>query len=198
MTNEEAIKEIQDASDYEVRHGDIEHHYEDIMRRVEAFEKAVNALQKEPVYFPPCVDCNTKMNEIREAYDNLKKKEPCEDAVSRQAVLKEIPVLWNGNGDKDYCMETLRDFVVEMPAVEPTREPSEWQQDHEILKAHADGANEVIDRIKKAREEVANYSDFHREHLYKTNPNYDVEQGQYLAYEKCLQIIDDMIAEVEG
>lgn len=55
-----------------------------------------------------------------------------------------------------------------------------------------------LDRIKEAREEVANYSDFHREHLYKTNPNYDVEQGQYLAYEKCLQIIDDMIAEVEG
>jgi hypothetical protein len=75
---------------------------------------------------------------------------------------------------------------------------SEWQQDHAILKAHADGANEVIDRIKRAREEVANYSDFHREHLYKTNPNYDVEQGRYLAYEKCLQILDDMIAEVEG
>lgn len=49
MTNEEAIREIQDASDYEVRHGDIEHHHEDIMRRVEAFEKAVNALQQEPV-----------------------------------------------------------------------------------------------------------------------------------------------------
>lgn len=29
-------------------------------------------LEKEPVYFPPCVDCNTKMNEIREAYDKLK------------------------------------------------------------------------------------------------------------------------------
>ena len=52
MTSEEAIKEIQDASDYEVRHGDIEHHYEDIMRRVEAFEKAVNALQKEPKWIP--------------------------------------------------------------------------------------------------------------------------------------------------
>ena len=116
-----------------------------------ALDMAIKALEQEPVYFPPCVDCNTKMNEIREAYDNLKKQEP-----------------------------------------------SEWQQDHAILKTHADGANEVIDRIKKAREEVANYSDFHREHLYKTNPNYDVEQGQYLAYEKCLQIIDDMIAEVEG
>lgn len=52
MTNEEAIKEIQDASDYEVRHGDIEHHHEDIMRRVEAFEQAVNALQKYKTWIP--------------------------------------------------------------------------------------------------------------------------------------------------
>ena len=49
-------------------------------------------------------------------------QEPCEDAVSRQAILKEIPVLWNSNGDKDYCMETLRDFVAELPPVTPSRE----------------------------------------------------------------------------
>lgn len=54
----------------------------------------------------------------------IKKQEPCEDAISRQAVLKEIPVLWNGNGDKDYCMETLRDFVSELPPVTPARK--EW------------------------------------------------------------------------
>jgi hypothetical protein len=52
MTREDAIKEIQDASDYEVRHGDIEHHHEEIMRRVEAFEKAVNALQKYKEWIP--------------------------------------------------------------------------------------------------------------------------------------------------
>lgn len=56
----------------------------------------------------------------------------------------------------------------------------------------------TLDRVNQAREEISNYSDFHREHLYKTNPNYDVEQGQYLAYEKCLQIIDKLIVEVEG
>jgi len=46
-------------------------------------------------------------------------QEPCEDAVSREAVLKEIPRLWNSKCDKDYCMETLRDFVSEMPPVKP-------------------------------------------------------------------------------
>ena len=39
----------------------------------------VSDKEQEPVYFPPCVDCNTKMNEIREAYDKLKKQEPCEE-----------------------------------------------------------------------------------------------------------------------
>ena len=56
-------------------------------------------------------------------------QEPCEDAVSRQVVLKEIPVLWNGNGDKDYCMETLRDFVTELPPVTPTRKHGEWERE---------------------------------------------------------------------
>jgi hypothetical protein len=51
----------------------------------------------------------------------IKALESCEDAVSRQAVLEEIPVLWNGKGDKDYCMETLRDFVTELPPVTPTQ-----------------------------------------------------------------------------
>jgi len=151
MTKEEAIRELKILKGEYWDDDGYGHETEQYNDTMLALDMAMKALEQEPVYFPPCVDCNTKMNEIREAYDNLKKQEP-----------------------------------------------SEWQQDHAILKTHADGANEVIDRIKKAREEVANYSDFHREHLYKTNPNYDVEQGQYLAYEKCLQIIDDMIAEVEG
>lgn len=46
-------------------------------------------------------------------------QETCEDAVSREAILKEIPRLWNSSGDKDYCMETLRDFVVELLPVTP-------------------------------------------------------------------------------
>ena len=39
---------------------------------LEDFNLAIKALEQEPVYFPPCVDCNTKMNEIREAYDKMK------------------------------------------------------------------------------------------------------------------------------
>ena len=54
--------------------------------------------------------------------------EPCEDAISRQAVLSEIPVLWNSNGDKDYCMESLRDFVAELSPVTPQPKMQEVEE----------------------------------------------------------------------
>ena len=63
-----------------------------------------------------------KCKEILEALE----QEPCEDAISRQAVLNEIPVLWNSNGDKDYCMESLRDFVAELPSVIPQPKTGHW------------------------------------------------------------------------
>lgn len=42
-----------------------------------------------------------------------------DDCVSRQEIQQKINRLWNSNGDKDYCMETLKDFVAEMPPVKP-------------------------------------------------------------------------------
>ena len=106
-----------------------------------ALDMAIKALEQEPVYFPPCVDCNTKMNEIREAYDNLKKQEP-----------------------------------------------SEWQQDNAILKAHADGANEVIKRVKQARAEI--------DAQCGSRPLDDYDYCSGLIFAK--HILDKLIAEVEG
>lgn len=34
---------------------------------------------------------------------------------------------------------------------------SEWEQDHEILKAHSDGANEVLDKIRAEIEDLTYY-----------------------------------------
>jgi hypothetical protein len=63
----------------------LKHNYTINFADMEVFcDIAIKALEQEPVYFPPCVDCNTKMNEIREAYDKLKNQEPCEDAVSKR------------------------------------------------------------------------------------------------------------------
>lgn len=47
MTNEEAIKELREASDSEVRYGDTEHHYNEVMKRIEAFEMAIKALEQQ-------------------------------------------------------------------------------------------------------------------------------------------------------
>ena len=45
MTIDEAIKELRDASDSEVRYGDKDNHYDKVMKRVEAFEMAIKALK---------------------------------------------------------------------------------------------------------------------------------------------------------
>jgi len=37
---------------------------------------------------------------------------------------------------------------------------SEWEQDHEILKAYSDGANEVLDKIRAEIEELAKPNEF--------------------------------------
>jgi hypothetical protein len=67
-----------------------------------------------------------EMYEALQVIVKIAEQEPCEDTISRQVVLKEIPALWNSNGDKDYCMETLRDFVAELPPVTPTRKKGRW------------------------------------------------------------------------
>lgn len=65
-------------------------------------------------------------------------KEPCGDSISRQSVIKEILRLWNSGGDKDYCMETLRDFVSELPPVTSIYEklkctPKEMTHEERVL-----------------------------------------------------------------
>ena len=48
MEIEEAIIEIKDASDSEVRYGDTKHHHEEVIKRVEAFDMAIKALKQQP------------------------------------------------------------------------------------------------------------------------------------------------------
>lgn len=46
MTTIEAIKELREASDSEVRYGDTKRHYDEVMKRVEAFDMAIKALEE--------------------------------------------------------------------------------------------------------------------------------------------------------
>jgi len=90
MEKEEAIKEIKNASDEEVRYGDIEHHYEDVMKRVEAFEMAIEALEQKP----------------------------CEDCISRKDVLNQIFYSTDNSGDVVLGSE-LRSRIERLPSVTP-------------------------------------------------------------------------------
>lgn len=65
-------------------------------------------------------------------------QESCGDSINRQSVIKEILRLWNSGGDKDYCMETLRDFVSELPPVKSICEklkciPKEMTHEERVL-----------------------------------------------------------------
>jgi hypothetical protein len=99
MTNEEAINELKEASDSEVRYGDIKHHHDEVMKRVVAFDMAIKALQAQS----------------------------CEDCISRQAVhemLENIPV-----NESDKWFNWLQKACIrlaELPSVTPTRSTGRW------------------------------------------------------------------------
>lgn len=73
--------------------------------------------------------------------------EPCDDCISRQAVLKIIDGWYDNNRDTEN-IEDLIVLITYMCSVNPQKPKSEWQQDHEILKAYSDGANAVLDKIR--------------------------------------------------
>lgn len=60
MTIQEAIQELKDASDSEVRYGDTECHYNEVMKRVEAFDMAIKALKQQT-----CEDCISRTEALR-------------------------------------------------------------------------------------------------------------------------------------
>lgn len=78
---------------------------------------------------------------------------------------------------------------------------SEWEQDHEILKAYSDGANEVLDKI---RTEIAKYGSIMVSYAItkdtKTDKGIEKLVSDVLkeAKEQVLEIIDKYKEESEG
>lgn len=70
---------------------------------------------------------------------------------------------------------SMVDEIANLKALEQESK-SEWQQDHEILKAYSDGANAVLDKIRAEIEE--------------RKLNSGGEPNRELAFNVCLQIID--------
>ena len=118
------------------------------------------------------------------------------DAISRQAVLD---VTWEEPSYTDALnvLTEVRDKVKALPSVNPQKpicpsagidcedcpayeKKSEWQQDHEILKAYSDGANDVLDKI---RDEIREQSRMH------------MDGDLYIKTSSCMQIINEYKAE---
>lgn len=96
MTNEEAIKELKDASDSEVRYGDTYNHYYEIMKRVEAFDMAIKLLEQQS----------------------------CEDCISRAETLRHGRLIYDDDG-KGYVAVRV-DEIIDLPSVTPTRPKGKW------------------------------------------------------------------------
>lgn len=92
---------------------------------------------------------------VRLAIEELE-QEPCEDCISRQAVLKIIDGWYDNNRDTEN-IEDLIVLITYMGSVNPQKPKSEWEHDHEILKAYSDGASAVLESIKYLIEQYEHY-----------------------------------------
>lgn len=123
MTIEEAIKEIKDASDSEVRYGDKDNHYDKVMKRVEAFDMAIKVLEERLEIHDTCKKCIE--------FSNFEQK-PCGDCISRAKALEMLgdePENWT---DTEKEIQEINDYrwfksiLEELPSVTPSRPKGKW------------------------------------------------------------------------
>ncbi len=102
-----------------------------------------------------------------------------DNLISRQAVLDAINTDWHED------LSQLEDAIKALPPVSSSEKPnkSEWQHDHEILKAYSDGANDVLDKISES--------------ISLEKLGYPPSADYYKAIVKVLQIIDEYRPESE-
>ena len=112
-------------------------------------------------------------------------EESCEDTISRKAVLDTLENMDKAL-DEDRTVENYKELLRECYKVLPK---SEWEHDHEILKAYSDGASAVLDKI---RAEI--------ESKYESIPEtfHHYETGFTDALEWVLSIIDKYKEEGSG
>ena len=110
----------------------------------EALDMAISALSEnrgEPIYYPPCIDCNKKMDEIRRTYDKLKELPSVENKGEWIPVTERLPKAYQkvlvtyeeihwANEPTTYGVELISfggvaDFIAWMPLPEPYKVESE-------------------------------------------------------------------------
>ena len=120
MTAEEAIIEIKDASDSEVRYGDTKHHYSEVVKRVEAFDMAIKALEQQT-----CEDCISRKDTLDaiETWDKF--------GVNAEQKL----VRWQDHYIPYVHLDDVRNAIANMPSITPTRPTAGWEKfDNDYIK----------------------------------------------------------------
>ena len=130
-------------------------------------------------------------------------QQPCEDCISRQAVLSyicndlEFGDKENGcNLERKIAQEEIYNFIKKMPSVTP-KEKTEYEHDHEIVKAYNDGQAFVLDKIRAEirAESKKNYTNnIFNKGLYRAIEIIDKYRGDTDGYKYC----PDCGARMEG
>ena len=120
-------------------------------------------------------DCGERSEAVEMAIKALE-QQPCEDCISRQAVLEGIAE-WvaDGYADSEADISHISSLVTHLPSVTP-KEKSEYEHDHEVVKAYNDGQAYILDKIRaeiEALHDTKNYLD-----------------GRGITVLDCLKIID--------
>lgn len=121
MTREEAIQVLRDWDGCFIGHRS-----DDVN---EALNMAIKALEQEP----------TTKNNLGV------------DSISRDDVCRYVAEFVNhefSTKEEEELIDNIITGIERMTSATPQEPQSEWQHDHEILKAYSDGANEVLDNIR--------------------------------------------------
>ena len=119
---------------------------------IQAFTQAIKALEtvscikEKCAYCPHCENCDVD-DETLEI--KALEQQPCEDAVSRQAVHDLIAELLSDylHDEDREKIEELDVKIEDLPPVTP-KENSEYEHDHEVVKAYNDGQAFILDKIR--------------------------------------------------
>lgn len=126
MTNEEAIEYNKNLREY-MRITDKKSEYKFLNENYEALDMAIKALEtvscikEKCAYCPHCENCDVD-DETLEI--KALEQQPCEDAVSRQAVIKLLSYDW-ANRPAHKAVESIRN----LPSVTPKEKTAEWYEE---------------------------------------------------------------------
>ena len=118
-----------------------------------------------------------------------------EDTISRKAVIDTLERMDKAL-DEDRTVENYKELLRECYKVLPSVKPkSEWQQDHEILKAYSDGASAVLESIKYLIEHYEDYLVVLEDDM-KDGSATIVTKTKYAVYTEVVKQLKELLEEV--